>query len=223
MPIWYNYFCDESAVHGRPTFYIGGLRATPNRALRFSERLERYKRRRRVTHELKWSKVNRTFLSLYAGWINEFVEESASVFHVLRIDKKTNWKSFGSTEEERFFKSYYIFFRWFCAHDMRFDLTLDYKPTKWYRWQSLQFALNGSLKRDYGWHLKPFRSITPRNSKNEALLQLTDVLLGGISFQGEAGSAKSELAMFIRSLTSSQTKYGTPLVQIKAFSPRALS
>jgi len=142
MAIWYHFFCDESGIHNRPDYWIGGIKLTPNR-----ERRLRY-----------------------------------------------------------------------ASHNHRHNLTLDYKTSKWYRWNQLSYALNGKAdqNRQPGRYIS---SVIPKDSRSDILLQLADVLLGAIAYSGDGSSAKGELSYYVRTHLSHKTKYGSKLFTIHKFTP----
>lgn len=221
MPIWYQFHCDETNVHNRPEFAIGGIRVTPNRYVAFEDRLNTFKANRGINHELKWNKVNHRFLSLYKEFVTQLVEESSPTCFILRVTKGIRWSEFGRNEEERFFKCYYTFFNMFASSSYRHSLFLDYKSSKWYRWQSLQFALNGKARRDYLTKINHIARVEPVNSKDDVVIQLADIMLGGMVYTGNDNTAKGCLSQFIKSLSEKRTKYGSKLVVISNFQPFA--
>lgn len=221
--IWYEFYCDESNTHGRPDFWLGGLRLTPARRAYLRNALIAYKETRQIPFELKWTSVSNAYLSRYRDFVDLFLNDLSASFNALHIDKGPHWRAFGTTEEERFFKAYYVFFKMFSTASYRYDAFLDYKTSKWYRWQSLQFALNGSFRREWGTRAKTYRTVRPVESKTDVLLQLTDILLGALQYQGPTDSAKGRLADYVRAHLESRTRFRTLRIQIRTFSPRGRS
>lgn len=220
--IWYEFYCDESNTHGRPDFWLGGLCLTLTRRAHLRNSLVAYKRVRPITFELKWTNVSNTYLSPYQEFVDILLNDVSATFIALHIEKGTNWRTFGTNEEERFFKSYYVFFKTFSKVSYRYDAFQDYKTTKWYRWQSLQFALNGSFRCDSSSRGKRYRTLRPVDSKTEVLLQITDILLGALQYQGSAGTAKGRLAQHVRAHLSSRTQFQKLRIKVCEFSPRSM-
>ena len=218
MPVWYNFYTDESNIHNRPEFWIGGLKLTPAREVRFRKSCIDFLESRNISHEIKWNKVNGTYFSLYKGIIDLFISESAPQFKALKVVKGPNWKSFGANEEVRFFKSCYVYFRLYARESCRHDLVLDDKTSKWYRWQSLSYALNGKVGQNYsnGRHI---RSIERKDSKSDILLQITDILLGALSYNGRMDSPKGKLAKYVWGFIAKSTKYGSDYFFVREFTP----
>ncbi len=218
MAIWYHFFCDESGIHNRPDYWIGGIKLTPNRERRLRSEITEFLSNRGIAHELKWNKVNRTYLSAYKELTSIFMDSDSAQYKALHVIKGKYWNSFGSNEEERFFKSYYVYFRKYASHNHRHNLILDYKTSKWYRWNQLSYALNGKATQNLqsGRHIS---TVTPKDSKSDILLQLADVLLGTIAYSGDGNSAKGELSDYVRTYLFHKTKYGSQLFTIHEFTP----
>lgn len=218
MAIWYHFYTDESGVHNRPEYWIGGIKLTPERAIRFRRTLLNYLLDRKINHELKWNKVNNNYLTAYQEFISLFLKEDAPQFKALHVIKGNNWPTFGKNEEERFFKSYYAYFRKYASQNYRHCLTLDYKTSKWYRWKQLSYALNGKAEqnRQKGRYIS---NVSYEDSKNEILLQLSDVILGALAFTGNSNSPKGELSSYVYKNIDKISKYGSALFTIEKFTP----
>jgi hypothetical protein len=217
--IWYEFFCDESSTHGRPDFWLGGLRLTPEGSARLRNALIAYKKSTNIPFEMKWTSISNTYLRRYFDFVDLFLNDISASFKALHITKGPHWRSFGRNEEERFFKSYYVFFKIFAGSGCRYDAYLDYKTSKWYRWKILQFALNGSFRRDWGARAKTFRLVSPVDSKADVLLQLTDIILGALQYRGPHESAKGRLAQHILAHCQTRTRFNTLRIHTKTFSP----
>lgn len=82
----------------------------------------------------------------------------------------------------------------------RYRIYLDHKSSKWYRWDSLKFAINKAVTRDYVPHFqkqKQIYDLQPINSKYNDLLQLVDILLGATTSTAGA-DAKCQLAEYVK-------------------------
>lgn len=137
-------------------------------------------------------------LPVYVDFVDVFLNDQYAGFHVLEVKRDLNWRSWAPTEEERFFKAYYVFLRKLMNSFSRYGIYLDYKNGKWYRWSSLYFAMNNKV-RDYYYPRgqKQIYTLKPVNSKADDLLQLVDVLLGAKTSTATA-PAKVQLAQYVR-------------------------
>src|SRR6266487_3996438 len=134
------------------------------------------------------------------------------------------WTNWGRNEEERFFKSYYVFIRRILRpYYYHYDIYLDYKQSKWYRWSSLLFAINNGLKKYYD-HLKRrnFIGLQALDSKRSDLLQLVDVLLGAVRSKATAPH-RTELSHYIHSRFGDLTRSGKPKLIKESWTPKPKS
>lgn len=156
---------------------------------------------------MKWTKVSEKMLPLYKAFVDIFFNDDFAYFQLLKVRKGKYWKCWAPKEEQRFFKAYYFFLRGLMSPYSRYEVYLDHKPGKPYRWESLKFAINGASRRDYGLNQKQIYQLKPYDSKDNDLIQLADVLLGGIVSEATA-TAKVALAKHIiqRSTELTQSK-----------------
>src|SRR5215203_496229 len=95
------------------------------------------------------------------------------------VTKGPDWNKWAKTKEERFFKTYYVFLKQVVGPFSRYEVYCDQMElNKQYWWNTLHYLINKS-RRD-GWNIRHrnIRYLYACNSKNEVLLQLTDILLG---------------------------------------------
>src|SRR5690606_29002415 len=107
----------------------------------------------------------------------------------------------------------------FARFSYRHVLFLDYKPAKWYRWSSLKFALNGAARRDYPVARKHIVNVIPVDSRNDEIIQLTDILIGALLYEGPSESPKGQLASRVRELEKERTDYGKQVLEVREFEP----
>lgn len=201
---YYDIYCDESAIDGGGSFYFGGLYCTSIRADKLRKQLKEVRLKHQCTGEMKWTKVSAKMLPVYTDFVDVFINDPHSRFYVLEVRRDINWRTWAPTEEERFFKAYYVFLRRLMSGFSRYGVYLDYKNGKWYRWSSLQFAMNNKVKESYyPKGQKQVHTLKAVNSKNDDLLQLVDVLLGAKTSTATA-VAKVQLAQYVREKLSEQ-------------------
>ncbi len=214
-------YCDESDTDGSGSFYFGALMCSIERAAILDAALKAVKEDKGCTgHEMKWTKVSRKMLPAYKAFVDIFLNDPYSQFTVTEVIRDRAWTTWGRNEEERFFKSYYVFLRrnlrLFYYH---YDLYLDYKDSKWYRWSSLEYAVNNGLKKYYD-HLKgrTFAKIEALDSKESDLLQLVDVLLNAVKSKATA-EHKTELSAYVSSRFGDLTRSKKPKFIIESWKP----
>ena len=129
--------------------------------------------------ELKWCKVSNRLIHIYEGFLDVYLDDGYAKFCVMNITKGTDWHSWGKSEEERFFKTYYSFLLLNTKPYHRYDIYLDDKSLqKSYRWDTLWYFINKTRRTQWGLNRKNIRCLEPLDSKNSDLIQLTDLLLG---------------------------------------------
>jgi len=175
-------------------------------------------------HEMKWTKASKKMLPAYSAFAQVFFDDPYSQFTVTEVIRDRTWTNWGRNEEERFFKSYYVFIRRILRpYYYHYDIYLDYKQSKWYRWSSLLFAINNGLKKYYD-HLKRrnFIGLQALDSKRSDLLQLVDVLLGAVRSKATAPH-RTELSHYIHSRFGDLTRSGKPKLIKESWTPKPKS
>lgn len=100
----------------------------------------------------------------------------------------------------------------------RYAVYLDHKPGKPYRWESLKFAINGASRRDYELNQKQIYQLKSYDSKDQDLIQLADVLLGGMVSEATA-TAKVTLAKYIIQRSTELTQSKKLKIKSESWSP----
>jgi hypothetical protein len=211
-------YCDESATHGSGGFYFGALICSPVRAMILREGLKKVRVNNNCKREMKWTKVSQKMLSAYKAFVDVFFDDPFAYFRILNVIRDVTWRDWAPNEEQRFFKSYYVFLRRTMRPLCRYGVYLDYKPGKPYQWDKLHFAINAAARRDYELRQKHIHTLKAINSKQEDLLQLADLLLGATNSSATA-SAKVELATHVRRRSKETTRSGKQKVKVADWTP----
>lgn len=184
-------YCDESKIHGSGPFYFGMLDLSPRRAEILAAKLLAVKQAHNCAGEMKWVKVSRTMLPVYIEFVNIFLADPYPRLSIYRVERTPAWDAWATKEEERFFKSYYVALRRQMSGYCRYEIHLDQRSARPWRWRSLQFALNKAAVRDeYTVGKKLVYRVVPEDSHGLVLIQLTDVLLGSFTSDPEATAKK---------------------------------
>lgn len=118
----------------------------------------------------------------------------------MQIQKSRIWNDWGPNEEERFFKAYYVFLlrNMYQLEYYKYNIFLDDRACKQYRWRALQYAINNKLKKTHDFSSRKYYAITQSlDSKTDDLLQLVDILLGAITLNPKS-PPRIQLAQHIR-------------------------
>ena len=193
-------YCDETRTDGSGPFYLGALGCSPRRADILDKKLREVRKRFRCDGEMKWTKVSRKMLPVYAAFVDEFLKDPYPRLYVMRVETTQAWHAWGKSQEERFFKTYYAFFRRIMSGCCRHEVHLDALQAKPWRWNALKYALRGAARRDdYRAGRKLVPMLRPVDSKTSNVLQLVDVLLGALT-AAPSSPHKQSLQAVVRSV-----------------------
>lgn len=143
---YYNLYCDESGIDGGPPFYFGAIYCSPTRASILEAALAKVREQHGLTREMKWRKVSQPMLLTYKAFLDVFLSDPYSSFRLTEVNRGPQWRDFGRDEESRFFKAYYVFLRMNMSLYSRYNVYVDDKPGKRYRWSNVQYAINGATR-----------------------------------------------------------------------------
>ncbi len=191
----YYIYCDESRQTASKYMLIGGLIISEDFIDFLHVDLMKARKIHYLKSEMKWTKVSRNMLSAYVRFISAFFKTTnrednyndilfaATTFETSLIDHK---RYSAGDKEVGFYKFYYQFllhkFGDF-ARDGSFLYTyLDYRQTK-YKLDDLKKILNDGWKKKHNTRYSPFKTIEPRDSRKEDILQLVDILLGAVGYE----------------------------------------
>lgn len=220
---YYEIHCDETYLrgHGSEAFAFGALICSPRRSEILREALKEVRVRHNYQDEVKWRELSRQTLSISLEFVEVFFADHFAKFAIRSVRKGHSWNGWGKSEEERFFKAYHHFLKRWTGPFSRYDIYPDERPLqKNYRWKTLHFLINRS--RRYEWNLRQrnIRTFEPTDSASEDLLQLTDLLLGGLTSTAQQ-KEKDALCKHIACHATAKTRYGSNKVTIEeGWTPR---
>jgi len=146
-----------------------------------------------MTSEIKWTKTSPRTLAFYQQVVDVFFDDRWPRLSVRTVTKGPNWHQWARNEEERFFKSYYVFLMMIAGPFSRYRVYLDQKSLQRpYRWATLHFLMNRARRENWGLRRRNIRSLDAVNSETADMVQLTDLLLGCATSTSTA-PAKSQL------------------------------
>jgi hypothetical protein len=213
---FYHLYCDETYLHSEVAFAFGALVCTSRRAQILKDQLSAVRNRLNYFGELKWKKISIEKLPIYKKFVDVFLDDRYVTFSLMKVSKGQYWKEWASTEEERFFKSYYVFLMQNIGPHFRYNTYLDCKPLqKGYRWDRLHFLINRNRREEWG-AIRNIKVLSPVDSKSEDLIQLADLLLGAFTSNSQA-KAKISLQEYIR---HNIARYEKPKIRMRDWTPR---
>lgn len=193
----YYVYADESGTHGSLGFALGGLRCSPERSQILRAELALVREEYGLTREMKWTRVSSAMLPAYRAYVDVILRTSSARFWLYRVRCGPEWVRWGRNEEERFFKSYYVFLRRNLKIAERYWIRVDDLPTKTDRWTKVVYSINNGVRRDYSLRRDLVKELVAVDSRTCDILQAIDVILGGLTSLASA-NAKVSLAAHIR-------------------------
>jgi hypothetical protein len=192
----YELYSDERETKGGAGhwLWLGGLVCTDTGRSRLLGRLSEVRVNHRLSHEMKWARVSRSYWDAYRAWVDVFFGDPFARFSLLRIDLSSpEWASFRPrpdrrpSRDDRLASAFYQFLlvtfgtlrdtkRWRVYPDAGLfsrDTVLD----------RVEFLFNRVYRGAYGpKSSRIIRLATARDSAGTDLVQLADVLLAAFSF-----------------------------------------
>ena len=215
----YHIYSDETFLHGKVAFAIGGLICTPRRSEIIDSKIKEIRQKYHFFGEIKWNKLNKDNYPLYKELADLFFDDKYARFSVMKVIKGQDWNKWGPSEEERFFKTYYVFLKLNTSPFSRYYVFVDEKPRRRNsRWDSLHYLFNRS--RGESWPLKHrnIKILMECDSRKKDLLQLTDLLLGSTTSLA-LSEVKSDFKTLIDQKLLSKTSSGKFKIEINEWTP----
>lgn len=205
-------FADESAITTGRHMHVGAtvVRKLYVRALYQS--IHDFRTEHKMHAELKWSKVSNQKLPAYKALVDiffDFMDRGALTFRVTTFDNhKWDHKRYNNSDPDIGISKLFYQMLLHQVIGVYGDLASLYICLDRRRSSTglldLQRMLNAGAGKDYGLTFSPVRVLTAKDSKKDDLLQINDVILGGVSalknkkhLKPNARAAKTDLAQHI--------------------------
>lgn len=187
----YELYSDERVQKSanRKHLVLCGLVCTDKARGRLLDALKKVRTKFSLSHEVRWAKVSNAYLEAYKAWIDVFFDDQYARFTLLSVDLSgAQWTDFRPspnrrpTQDDKLASLFYQFLlftfgplrdtkRWWVFPDAGFfsrDRVLD----------RVEFLFNRTYKKAFGRNAsRIIRLARSRNSRDEDLIQLSDVLL----------------------------------------------
>ena len=195
----YKIFCDESnhlSSDKSNLMVIGGI-AVNNERVEYINRYIKYlKHKHNATNELKWTKLNNNKRDFYKELLEFFFSNTALRFNAQIVLNKSqlNHQRYNEDEADMFYyKMYYYTLLPFLKPDNQYNIFIDYKDTKGGKRAK---KLNEIIKNSFYGSIKT--EFTIIHSHESQIMQLTDILIGAISYKNRQDiEHKSNIKNFI--------------------------
>lgn len=201
----YNIYCDESCHlendHKRFMF-LGSVTSAYNQIRFHTENIKEIKEKHKFYGEIKWSNVSKSKFSFYLDLV-EYFFYSELKFRAVGIDKtRIRNDDFGQTYDDFYYKMYYILLNHKVDTTASYNVYLDIKDTlSAHKVHKLKEILNSKYE--------VFRNIQNIRSHESLLMQMTDFIMGAISYKNNVTEqhniTKKHLISKIEQLSKVQT------------------
>ncbi len=175
-------FADESGIHPASHCYgIGAFVVPSNHVSLIEARARMILAEHGINYELKWNRVGKSgpIIEASLAGINLLLNSGAS-FHGIIVEKAT-YRKWRSAQEEAFYTTYQL-----LASDIArsiessFDFWIDFRSDSYAkRAEVMKIITNYTSARSP--NAATLRDVSMVDSKDHAILQLTDVLIGAIT------------------------------------------
>ncbi|MDO4782126.1 MAG: DUF3800 domain-containing protein [Capnocytophaga felis] len=210
----FNLYCDESCHlenDHKKYMFLGSVSSAYNQVKLHTENLRELKEKHKFNAEIKWSNVSKSKYYFYADLIEYFFSTDLK-FRCIGIEKsKINNNKFNQSFDDFYYKMYYQLLNHNIDSRYAYNVYLDIKDTlSAFKVKKLREILNTK----YG----VFRNIQNIRSYESLLLQLTDFIMGAISYyhnnEEKANLSKMKIIEKIQThskLDLSKTNYDSKL------------
>ncbi len=218
----YNIYCDESCHlehDGQPVMLLGCVRCPRNEAPRLAAELRDIKKRHKATGELKWTKVSKARIDFYLELTSWFLAEPPLHFRGLVVLQKheLNHDYFNKgSHDDFYYKMYFSLLSKILSPENQYNIYLDIKDTRSRR--TVQRLSEVLCNDKYDFTSQMIRHIQNIHSYESDLMQLTDFLLGSVSYRQRGLSSNAAKEAIVKRLEKGLGRdllHSTPLCEEK--------
>ncbi len=174
----FNFYCDESChlQHDRqPFMLIAYLSSAYNQVKLHHENIRNIKKKHNFQHEIKWSSVSKSRYPFYAELIDYFFSNDLHFRSVVVDKSKINIQP-DVTFDDFYYKMYWQLIYHKISMENNYNIYLDIKDT-------LSAGKVKKLKQILQIEFSSIRTLQNIRSEESLLMQLTDFLMGAISYR----------------------------------------
>lgn len=205
----FNFYCDESChleSDGKPYMLISYVSTAYNQIEIHQQQIKALKEKHNFKAEIKWQKVSHSKYGFYADLIDYFFATDLQ-FRAIVVDKsQIDNQKFGQTFDDFYYKMYFQLLNHKISMEDNYNVYLDIKDTlSAYKIKKLKEVLNIKYS--------TIRNLQNIRSHESLLMQVTDLLMGAISYHLRGGGdviAKKRLIEKIESHCQRPLTRSTP-------------
>lgn len=219
----YNIYCDESChlvSDGEDIMILGGISIPLEQVQTVNKQIRELKVKHNLNTslEIKWTKVSNGKIGFYKDLVRYFFENPYLSFRGVIATKKRSldYASFNLTHDSWYYRMYYLLLRHMIQIGNIYKVYVDIKDTQGSeKIHKLQEVLNHSL---YDFYNETVERVQLIRSHEVEILQLTDLLIGAISYANRnknTSSAKVEIIETIKRLSCRNLIYSSSYNETK--------
>lgn len=204
-------YCDESChlessnITAQNRFMVLGAIACPDEFK--SEVFQKIKKIKNENglkphSEVKWTRVTKEKKSAYKALIDYFFDCKYLSFRAVVIDKMhLDHAKYNHSHDDFYYKMYWQMLEWFVDQENKYHIYLDIKDTQGYlKVKKLHQVLCNT---NHDFNRKIIERLQEVRSHEIALLQLTDLFIGAVSYsnrypKSDSGNAKQEIVDLVK-------------------------
>lgn len=200
----FNIYCDESCHienDHKQFMFLGSVSVAYNQVKFHTDQIKELKEKHNFYAEIKWSKVSKSKVRFYLALVDYFFNTDLK-FRAVGVKKsKINVDAFNQTYDDFYYKMYYYLLNHNLNSLYKYNVYLDIKDTlSAYKVNKLKTILNTKFG--------VFRNVQNIRSHESLIIQLTDFLMGAISYihndEPKLNSAKNQIIDKLRNHCQSQ-------------------
>ncbi|MFQ5685702.1 MAG: DUF3800 domain-containing protein [Candidatus Scalindua sp.] len=230
----FNIYCDESChlEHDQqPIMVVGGIWCPMKETKEISRQIRAIKSKHNARGELKWVKVSNSRIDFYLELVDYFFQTFPLNFRCLVVDDKSklNHNYFNQGSHDSFYyKMYFYMLRNILEKPNYYNIYLDIKDTlSAQKVRKLKDVLCNNV---YDFTGELINNIQNIHSHESQILQLTDLLIGAVSYRNrnlEGNNAKENVIQKIISYVDQDLNRTSPpwekRFNLFVFTPRRTS
>lgn len=204
-----NIYCDESChlEHDQQkVMAIGGIACSNYAKFNVYEDIKKIKEKHSIMshQEIKWNKVSKGEQTYYEDLINYFFDNELLRFRGVLLPNKSvlRHNEFSQSHDDFYYKMYYYTISYFLNQEDDIEVYIDIKDTNsMKKIKKLEEVLHNKARN----RSKEVTKIQQIRSHENSILQLTDLLLGAITYINRdihTSSAKLQLCSLIKARAS---------------------
>lgn len=175
----FNIYCDESCHienDHKKFMFLGSVSCAYNQVKFHTEQINELKKKHNFYAEIKWSKVSKSKSRFYLSLVEYFFSTDLQ-FRTVGVEKsKINTLAFNKSYDDFYYTMYYYLLNHNLNSLYNYNVYLDIKDTlSAYKVNRLKDILNAKFG--------VFRNVQNIHSNESILMQLSDFMMGAISYE----------------------------------------